>query len=229
MCGRFILTSSGKRLAEEFGLVTEPDLRPRYNIAPTEEIAAIRTDPNSKVKKLSYLKWGLIPSWAKDASIGASLINARCETLRQKPAFRAAFKRRRCLIPANGFYEWQKMELKKQPYLVQLADRSLFAFAGLWEHWGSQEEVILESCTIITTESNHLLRPIHDRMPVIIARRYYDLWLGLKEPPKEIFHPYPSDEMILFPVNPRVNRAGYDQPDCMDPAIVGRPDTGPVH
>ena len=152
MCGRFILTSGGKELAEHFGLKTELELSPRYNIAPTQEVATIRLDPESNGKSLTYSKWGLVPSWAKDQSIGSSLINARCETLSQKPAFRAAFKRRRLLIPANGFYEWMKMEDRKQPYLIQLADRSLFAFARLWERWEAPENVVLESCAIITSE-----------------------------------------------------------------------------
>ena len=124
------------------------------------------------------LKWGLVPFWAKDASIGPRLINARCETLGQKPAFRAAFKSRRCLIPTNGFYEWMKEKEKKQPYLIQLTDGNLFAFAGLWEHWQGPDGSTIESCTVITTEANDLLRPIHDRMPVIITRKDYDSWLN---------------------------------------------------
>ena len=157
--------------------------------------------------------------------MGPSMINARCETVSQKPAFRAAFKRRRLLIPANGFYEWMKMEDRKQPYLIQLADRSLFAFAGLWEHWQNQENVILESCAIITTESNHLVRPIHDRMPVIISRKDYDSWLSSKASGQELCRPYPSDEMICFPVNPKVNRSSYEQPDCIEPALRTESDT----
>ena len=225
MCGRFILTSTGKDLAEHFGLMTEPELSGRYNIAPTQEVATIRLEPDGNSRRLTYLKWGLVPSWAKDTSIGSSLINGRCETLSQKPGFRAALKRKRCLIPANGFYEWQRMEHRKQPYLIQLADKNLFAFAGLWEHWEDQENVVLESCAIITTESNHLVRPIHDRMPVIISRKDYDFWLNSKDPDRELFHPYPSDEMIRFPVNPKVNRASYDKPDCIESALRTESDT----
>lgn len=217
MCGRFILTCPGRNLAEHFRLLEEPSLIPRYNIAPTEEIAAIRLDPDSNGKRLTSLKWGLVPFWAKDTSIGASLINARSETLSQKPAFRAAFKSRRCLIPANGFYEWMKTKERKQPYLIQLADRGLFAFAGLWEHWEDQGNVFLESCTIITTEANDLLRPIHDRMPVIISRKDYDSWLSPEASGRKLFQPYPSGEMICFPVNPKMNRASYDNPDCIVP------------
>ncbi|MGC8602915.1 MAG: SOS response-associated peptidase [Desulfomonilaceae bacterium] len=229
MCGRFILTSPGKVVAEHFGLLSEPELSPRYNIAPTQEVAAIRFDPDGNGKRLAYFKWGLVPSWAKDTSIGPSLINARCETVSEKPAFRAAFKRRRLLIPANGFYEWMKMEDRKQPYLIQLTDRSLFAFAGLWEHWEGQENVVLESCTIVTTESNHLVRPIHDRMPVIISRKDYDSWLSSKASGQELCRPYPSDEMICFPVSPKVNRSNYEQPDCIEPALraESEPDSRP--
>jgi len=219
MCGRFILTSPGKDLAEHFGLLSEPEISPRFNIAPTQEVATIKLAPDANGKRLAYLKWGLVPFWAKDTSIGSSLINARCETLSQKPAFRAAFKRRRLLIPANGFYEWMKVKDRKQPYLIQLADRSLFAFAGLWDHWEGLENVVLESCTIITTESNDLLRPIHDRMPVIISRNDYDSWLNLKVSGQELCQPYPSSEMICFPVNPKVNRSSYEQPDCIEPAL----------
>jgi putative SOS response-associated peptidase YedK len=218
MCGRFILISSGKNLAEHFGLVTEPEISPRYNIAPTQEVAAIRLGSENIGKSLTYLKWGLVPFWAKDSSIGSSLINARCETVSQKPAFRAAFKSRRCLIPANGFYEWMKMEDRKQPYLIQLVDGSPFAFAGLWERWKNQEGIVLESCAIITTVSNDLLKPIHDRMPVIISRNDYDSWLSQNIPGQELCRPYPSSEMTCFPVNPKVNRASYDKPDCIEPA-----------
>lgn len=225
MCGRFILTSPGKDLAEHFGLLTEPELSPRYNIAPTTEVATIRLEPGSNSRRLTYLKWGLIPFWAKDTSIGSNLINARCETLSQKPAFRAAFKSRRCLIPANGFYEWMKTKERKQPYLIQMTNGSLFAFAGLWEHWEGQENVVLESCTIITTESNDFLRPIHDRMPVIISSKDYDSWLIPKVSGRDLLQPYPSSEMIYFPVNPRVNRAVYGNPDCVEPVFRAESDT----
>lgn len=213
MCGGFILTNPGKDLAEHFGLITEPTLIPSYNIAPTTEIAAIRRDPETNGKRLCDLKWGLCTILAKDTSIGSNLINARCETLTQKPAFRAAFKSRRCLIPASGFYEWMKTKERKQPYLIQMTKGSLFAFAGLWEHWESRENVVLESCTIITTEANDILRPIHDRMPVIISSKDYESWLSPEVSVHELFQPHPSNEMICLPVNPRVNRATYDNPD----------------
>ena len=227
MCGRFILTSPGKDMQDQFGLLKEPELTPRYNISPTQQVSAIRMDTGSR--RLEMLKWGLVPFWAKDASIGPRLINARCETIGQKPAYRAAFKSRRCLIPTNGFYEWMKEKEKKQPYLIRLADESLFAFAGLWEHWKGPDGSTIESCTVITTEANDLLRPIHDRMPVIISRKDYDSWLNPEMLCQETFQslilPYPSHEMVFFPVNPKVNRATYDNPDCIEPVLRAESDT----
>ena len=227
MCGRFILTSHRRVLVAQFELQHEPELTPRYNISPTQQVSAIRMDTGGR--RLEMLKWGLVPFWAKDASIGPRLINARCETLGQKPAYRAAFKSRRCLIPTNGFYEWMKEKEKKQPYLIRLADESLFAFAGLWEHWKGPDGSTIESCTVITTEANDLLRPIHDRMPVIISRKDYDSWLNPEMLCQETFQslilPYPSHEMVFFPVNPKVNRATYDNPDCIEPVLRAESDT----
>ena len=229
MCGRFILTSPGRVLAAQFELQHEPELTPRYNIAPTQMVPVVRFDQETTVKQFEMLKWGLVPFWAKDASIGPRLINARCETLGQKPAYRAAFKSRRCLIPTNGFYEWMKEKEKKQPYLIRLADESLFAFAGLWEHWKGPDGSTIESCTVITTEANDLLRPIHDRMPVIITRKDYDSWLNPDISGQETFQslmlPYPSHEMVFFPVNPKVNKATYDNPDCIEPVLRAESDT----
>jgi len=192
-------------------------------------VAVVRFDEETTVKQFEMLKWGLVPFWAKDASIGPRLINARCETLRQKPAYRAAFKNRRCLIPTNGFYEWLKEKEKKQPYLIRLADESLFAFAGLWEHWKGPDGSTIESCTVITTEANDLIRPIHDRMPVIIPRKDYDSWLNPEMLGQETFQsllqPYPSSEMVFFPVNPKVNKATYENPDCIEPVLRAESDT----
>ena len=231
MCGRFILTSPGKDMQDQFELQHEPELTPRYNIAPTQMVLVVRFDQETTVKQFEMLKWGLVPFWAKDASIGPRLINARCETLGQKPAYRAAFKSRRCLIPTNGFYEWMKEKEKKQPYLIRLADESLFALAGLWEHWKGPDGAIIESCTVITTEANDLLRPIHDRMPVIIPKNDYDSWLNPEMLGQETFQsllqPYPSHEMVFFPVNPKVNKATYENPDCIEPVLRAEPDTQP--
>ena len=221
MCGRFVLMTPGRDLAERFGLEEALDLEPRYNIAPTQVVVIIRLNRDTLQRCSAQVKWGLIPFWAKDASIGNRLINARSESASEKPAFRAAFKARRCLVPADGFYEWKKQEGKqKQPYLVRSADGSPFAFAGLWDGWTGPDGDTLESCTILTTDANDLTRPIHDRMPVILKPEYYDLWLdpAVKDPAllKPLLRPYPSEEMVTQPVSPKVNRATYDAPDCVE-------------
>jgi putative SOS response-associated peptidase YedK len=210
----------GKSLAEQFGLAEEVALPPRYNIAPTQLIAAIRVQPDSPDRALAMLKWGLIPFWAKDSKIAFKLINARSETAAEKPAFRAAFKYRRCLIPADGFYEWKKAGARKQPYLVGMADGKPFAMAGLWEHWENPEGEVVESCTILTTSANHTVGELHDRMPAILVPMDYDVWLNPKvNDPKQLaqlLKPYVSSDMRKFPVSQRVNRATYDAPDCME-------------
>ena len=184
MCGRFVLMTPGRSLAKRFGLEEVPDLEPRYNIAPTQMVAMIRLDRDTLQRRLVLVKWGLIPFWAKDSSIGNRLINARAESAAEKPAFRSAFKSRRCLVPADGYYEWKKRKGgQKQPYLARNADGSPFAFAGLWERWQAPEDEIIESCTILTTDANDLTQPIHDRMPVILKpggiRNSNDLiWVG---------------------------------------------------
>lgn len=221
MCGRFILMSPGKSLAEQFGLAEEVSIPPRYNIAPTQTIAAIRTGPDHTGRVLAELKWGLIPFWAKDPKIAVRLINARGETVDEKPAFRAAFKYRRCLIPADGFYEWRKSGASKQPYFVGMRDTGPFAMAGLWDHWTSPEGELIESCTIVTTEANAMVQELHDRMPAILFPADYEMWLDprAKDPKelKQLLKPYPRDEMRMFPVSRRVNRATYDAADCVEP------------
>ncbi|MBD2022479.1 SOS response-associated peptidase, partial [Leptolyngbya sp. FACHB-36] len=168
MCGRFSLHVEAAALAEVFQLPEEPSWTPRYNIAPSQAVATIAQTASS-AHQFRLLRWGLIPSWAKDEAIGNKLINARAETVAEKPSFRAAFKQRRCLILADGFYEWQRLNTKKkQPHYFQRSDAQPFAFAGLWEHW-QHGEAVIDSCTIITTQANELLEPIHDRMPVMLA------------------------------------------------------------
>lgn len=220
MCGRFVLMAAGRDLSERFELEEEPSLEPRYNIAPTQMVAAVRVEPHTLRRRLHMLRWGLIPSWAKDASIGPKLINGRAESAAEKPAFRAAFKYRRCLIPADGFYEWKSEKRKKQPYFVQMADGKLFAFAGLWERWKNREGEEVESCTILTTDANELVSPIHDRMPVILSPADYSEWLDakIKDPKrlKPLLRPRPGHEMKMRPANPKVNSASYDEPECLD-------------
>ncbi|MBI5568361.1 MAG: SOS response-associated peptidase [Desulfomonile tiedjei] len=221
MCGRFVLMTLARSLASHFRLAEEPELSPRYNIAPTETIAIVRVASEEPRRLLVMVTWGLVPSWAKDRSMGPRLINARAESAAEKPAFRAAFKYRRCLVPADGFYEWKKIEGRKQPYLFGNADRKVFAFAGLWERWSGPEGEVVESATILTTDANELLMPIHDRMPVILAEADYDLWLDPTVKTAErltpLLRPYPAAEMIGYPVSPRVNRAGYEDPDLIAP------------
>ncbi|MFH1115571.1 MAG: SOS response-associated peptidase, partial [Pseudomonadota bacterium] len=201
MCGRFLLIAAGRDLARRFGLFEEPELDPRSNIAPSQMVAVIRVKPGSPGRRLNMLKWGLIPHWAKDPSVGSRMINARSETVAEKPAFWAAFKRRRCIIPADGFYEWAKEGKRKQPYLIAMADGSTFAMAGLWEHWEDVKGNVIESCTILTTGANDALRELHDRMPVILRPRDYDAWLGPGpgDPGtlNAVMIAYPSDAMTL--------------------------------
>jgi putative SOS response-associated peptidase YedK len=220
MCGRFTLFHSAEAIAEAFR-VDPMDLPPRYNIAPSQPVAAIVRMPGTSERKLLWLRWGLIPSWAKDPAIGYKLINARAETVSEKPSFRSAFKHRRCLIPSDGFYEWQRIEgskSKKQPYYFSLTDNSPFALAGLWERWESKEGDIVETCTILTTDANDLVSPIHDRMPAILSPEDYDLWLDpnftRSDSLQEMLKPYPAEAMKVYPVSSTVNSPKNDSPEC---------------
>lgn len=221
MCGRFTLFEPDKVLAREFDVSNFPPRSPRYNIAPSQPIAAIRAAPAGSRRELALLRWGLIPSWSKDPAIGNRLINARAETAHEKPSFRNAFRRHRCLIPTSGFYEWLRWERGKQPYFVRMRDGHPFAFAGLWDRWESPDEGVIETCTILTTTSNAVLAPIHDRMPVILPPREYDRWLdpSLKdlESLAPLLVPFPPEEMLAYPVNPRVNAPSADDKGCIAP------------
>ena len=170
MCGRFTLFEPDKVLAREFGVSDFPPGSPRYNIAPSQPVTAVRATPTGSGREIALLRWGLIPSWSKDPAIGNRLINARAETAREKPSFRNAFRRHRCLIPASGFYEWLRWERGKQPYFVRMLDGHPFAFEGLRDRWKSPDEGAVETCTILTTTANDVLAPIHDRMPVTFCR-----------------------------------------------------------
>jgi putative SOS response-associated peptidase YedK len=219
MCGRFTLRTPARDLVEVFELLREPELTPRFNIAPTSQVAVVRQVGN--FRELSSMRWGLVPPWSKDPKAGLPLINARAETLATKPAFRSAFKRRRCLIPADGFYEWQKIAgaKVKQPLYIRFAKDRPFAFAGLWEKWHNDEGSTLESCAIITTEPNDVMRPIHDRMPVILPDEEYARWLDSKnedvEELQELLRPYPAEEMAAFPITTFVNSPRNDGPECI--------------
>lgn len=218
MCGRFTLSQPSNTIASAFNIAQIPPLEPRYNIAPTQLIPSILSVSGGE-KQLQMLRWGLIPSWAKDAKISAKLINARAETVSEKPSFKAAFKRRRCLIIADGFYEWQRQEKQKQPYYFRLQNAQLFAFAGLWEQWKSPDENIINSCTILTTEANDLLRPIHDRMPVILEPKDYELWLDseAQQPQlQQLSRPYQANLMTSYSVSTKVNNPKNNTPECIN-------------
>lgn len=220
MCGRFVLTADGKTIQQKFDLDTVPELQARYNIAPSQPVAVIS---NESPKELNYYKWGLVPSWSKDLAIGNKLINARGETVEEKPSFRSAFKRRRCLIPANGFYEWAKADdgKGKKPMFVHLKGQELFAFAGLWEIWYGPDGEELRTCTIITTTPNELIKPLHNRMAVILDEEDYDLWLSPDELPaqalKPLIKPFEPDLMDVYEVSTLVNKPSNDIPECIVP------------
>jgi putative SOS response-associated peptidase YedK len=220
MCGRFTLTTSVPALESLFPLFDLAEREPRYNIAPSQPVLAVRAGADGR-PELAQLRWGLIPRWADDPKIGYRLINARAETAATKPAFRAAFRQRRCLVLADGIYEWQKLAGHKQPYYFRLKDGGPFAFAGLWEHWAKTGPDV-ESCTLLTTEANDLLRPVHDRMPVILPRAAYERWLGPGDQPlpelQELLRPYPAEEMTGYPVTAHVNNPRHEDPRCIAPA-----------
>lgn len=228
MCGRYSLTTPLKALADLFDFAERPNLAPRYNVAPTQSVAAVRLGQDG-VRHLVQLRWGLIPAWAKEAGVGSPLINARAESLAEKPAFRAAFRQRRCLIPADGFYEWQAMgegRAAKQPYRVTLADGGPFGFAGLWESWRDPRTgERVESCTIVTTEANERLRPIHHRMPVILPPESHAPWLdpaGGSEAALALLRPYPAAGVVATAVSTRVNKVVNDDAGLLEPLEVTR-------
>ena len=247
MCGRYSLATPADTLARHFRLSHVPPVSPRYNIAPSQPIAIVRIGkwgqtrlkPNSPPTNTSTdrliesdpifwewapVRWGLIPSWANFPAIGNKMINARAETVAEKPAFREAFARSRCLVPADGYYEWQRegrMGQRKQPFYIRLRDGRPFAFAGLWERWVEPDGTPVESCAILTTEPNEALKDIHDRMPVILAEADYDQWLDpavrqaqLLQP---LLRPYPPEDMTACAVSPRVNDPGHDDAGCIEP------------
>lgn len=228
MCGRYTLTVDPADLQDAFQLETAPPpaLTPRYNIAPTQPVAII---PNTEPRHIELFQWGLIPSWAKDPKIGNSLINARAETVAEKPAFRAAFKRRRCLILADGFYEWQRegegRGARKTPMFIQMKDGRPFAFAGLWETWKAPDAEPLHTCTILTTTPNALMAPIHNRMPVILPAAAYAAWLTPGELPAvealALLQPFDAEQMTARAVSTRVNNPRLDGPELLERGAHG--------
>lgn len=219
MCGRFTLRAPMRAIADAFAVDDVPLLEAHYNVAPTQNIAAVRVNADSHRRQLVMLHWGLVPFWAESPAIGNRMINARAETLASKAAFREAFRQRRCIVVADGFFEWRKERRGKQPYHIVPKGEMLFGFAGLWERWKHNEQT-LESCTIVTTEANELIQSLHDRMPAILAPEDYARWLERNErdPAKlqPLLRPFPADEMELYPVNPIVNNVKHDDPKCIE-------------
>ena len=219
MCGRYRLSRRKQVLEEHFDCVSGiEDWNPRYNIAPTQPVPVIRQNPKEPVRELSLFRWGLIPRWVKDPSVAASMINARSETASTKPAFSDALKFRRCLVPANGFYEWQKTGKAKQPYCFEINDGELFAFAGIWDRWNDAKGKPLETFSILTTTPNAVTSSVHDRMPVILNPDSYDLWLdpGMKDvlAVSELLRPFDARLMRGYPVSNRINHVAHDDEEC---------------
>jgi putative SOS response-associated peptidase YedK len=220
MCGRYTLKTPVEKLADEFGFdASSVELPPNYNVAPTQGVAAVLSEGGER--RLELLRWGLIPFWADDPGIGSRMINARAETAPEKPSFRRAFRERRCLIPADGFYEWKRTNGAKQPYYIRMKEGRPFAFAGLWEGWKDNGGPEIRSCAILTTGPNALAREIHDRMPVILPAGSYDAWLDPEAEKEELvalLEPYPEDEMEAYPVSRFVNSPSNNDPRCIEPA-----------
>ncbi len=225
VCGRFTLRTPADIVKDVFGLRPLPGLRPRYNIAPSQPVAVVRDDAGQR--RLEMVRWGLVPWWAKDASIGNRMINARAETVATKPAFREPFEQRRCLIPADGFYEWQRLgNGPKQPFHLELIGGDPFAFAGVWDRWRDRSSGdVTESCALITTEANSTVAPIHDRMPVILGPQAFATWLdptAAPEPLHELLRPIAAEQLRATAVNTLVNRPENDDPLCLDPVVAPR-------
>ena len=221
MCGRYVRKSPPKEFGRLFHARGDVDLEAGYNVAPSQDVLVARNNDEGE-RELAKLRWGLIPSWAKDPKVGYSTINARAETVAEKPMFRSAFKRRRCLVACDGFYEWSVAN-GKQPYYIHMADDAPFGFAGLHEHWEGEGQVI-ESCTIVVGEPNNLIARIHDRMPCILDPKDYDLWMdpdvteaGQLLP---LLRPYPAEKMALYPVSRKVNSARHQGPSLIEPMTV---------
>jgi putative SOS response-associated peptidase YedK len=218
MCGRFAQKSPSKKIAKKFKIEEVPPLAEHYNVAPAQSVFAVRE--MSGVREATFFKWGLVPRWAKDAAIGNKLINARSETVTEKPSFREAFARRRCLVPVDGFFEWSRRGDRKRPFYFHVSDGEPFAIAGLWERWEGDGDP-LETCTLLTTEANELLVPHHDRMPVILTPEDYEAWLDadVRQPEllTPLLRPYPHQKMVAYAVSTLVNNPSNDDPRCVAP------------
>jgi len=234
MCGRFRQTRSGKQLEDIFhGRFDEGatggeslEVAPHYNIAPSQEVVTVRQPLDQPLRRLSFMRWGLVPHWAREIKVGYKNINARAETAATTPAFRDAFQSQRCLIPADGFYEWQKSESGKHPYMFEVGNGETFAFAGLWDKWRQPDGKSIATCAILTTRPNSITAPVHDRMPVILNPEAYDLWLdpSFRNAAEltAMLQPFPADRMRAYPVSPRVNDPKNDDAQCAMPFTPSR-------
>ena len=222
MCGRYALFSKKERIAKDFGIIKEPqvDFEPHYNISPGMHVPVVLQSKEGE-KMITNLKWGLIPPWSEDQNIGYKMINARSETITEKRSFSKPFQRQRCIIPANGFYEWRKMGSDKIPFYIRTNDADLFGFAGIFEKWKSPEGTIIPSFSIITTNANTLLKPLHERMPVILSPQEYDLWLDNRTYDQKMLesmlNQYPMTQMSVYPVGKEVNKADQNNPQLIHP------------
>ena len=223
MCGRYRLARKKEILAETFDVDDDVEWSPRYNVAPGQNVPVVRQDAARPLRSISLVRWGLIPFWAKDAKAGYKMINARAKTVASTPAFRDPFRSRRCLIPADAFYEWTKEGNQTSPFCFSMADDSIFAFAGIWDRWRNSDTEWVETCSIITTSANALLSGIHDRMPVVVKPESYDLWLdpGFKRADAlhDLLKPFPADAMRYHRVSTRVNSVKNDDPACAEESI----------
>ncbi len=219
MCGRFLLTAAAERVAEHFGLDDAPPLSPRFNVAPGQTIALVRLT-EAGGRELAVVLWGLVPSWSRDAASGHRPINARAETAAEKPTFRTPFRRRRCLVPADGFYEWKPDGKRKRPHAFRLPGGAPFAMAGLWDRWLGPDGSVLDSSALLTTEANDLVRPVHDRMPVILAPEHYAAWLDPRLAPADLqplLRPFPAGQMTVCPLTTWVSDPRHEGPRCLEP------------
>jgi putative SOS response-associated peptidase YedK len=231
MCGRYRLSRRKQEVEEYFDVCSEAEeWNPFYNIAPTRLVPVIRQHPREPHRDLSLLRWGLIPSWSKETSAGASTINARSETAASLPAYREPLRFRRCLVPADGFYEWKRTAAGKQPYCFEVSHGELFAFAGVWDGWRGPDNQWIRSFSILTTAANTLTAPIHDRMPVIVAKENYDLWLDPEvtdvRVASDLLRPYNAAGMRCYPVSERVNHVQNDDAECAKPITPEAPPQG---
>ncbi len=217
MCGRFARDASGDEIAAHFALTESPETERRFNIAPTQPVLIV-VDAGSSGRRAGEVRWGIIPRASREMADVPPLINARCETVGARPTFRESYRKRRCLIPATGFFEWTTVNGRRWPYLIQPQSGGLWGLAGIWDRWTAPDGEVISSCAILTTDPNPAVAALHDRMPVIITPKEYDRWLRgeTPEPTDDVFQPVPADAVVITPVDPRVNRTDVDSPTLLE-------------